>query len=192
MYHRKLLADNAQRNQDFANFVGASMQEMAQRQPHVTYNVFTGGQPPPPPPSPTAIQVQPTQQLEALQRTLEREREQSKLKLHEVTASTQQSVNQQMMEMQGRVMRAEEIARSAAAASTDEIRASRGTRAWNEALAEELRAAKREVQNMQEEKRAFFEQQMANEVEKASRKAATTENTEKKKKEGHLCNRRSL
>ena len=147
------------------------MQQAAQRQPHVTYNVFTGGQPPPPPPSPTATQVQPTQQLEALQRRLEQEREQSQLKLHEVTASTQQTVNQQMMELQGRVMRAEEIARSAAAASTDEIRANRGTRAWNEALAEELRSAKRQVLSMQDEKKAFFEQQMANEIEKGARKS---------------------
>ena len=54
---------------------------------------------------------------------------------------------------------------------------------WNEALVEELRSAKRQVLGLQGERQAFFEQQMANEVEKASRKAASSNQRSKKKKE---------
>ena len=151
------------------------MQQEEQRQPHVTYNVFTGG-PPAPPPAPPAspVAVDPNREVEALERRLQQEKQQSEQKLHEAMAASQQTANQKMLEIRGEVKRAEDLARAAAAASTDEIRQNRGTQAWNKALVAELRqareaaaAAQGQVVSMQNERRAFFEQQMANEVEKA-------------------------
>ena len=157
MYQARLLARVEQRNQDFANFVGSRMQGMEQRQPHVTYNVYTGGgQPPPPPPPPAATAMESNEQLQALERKLQEERQQSQLRLHEATASAQQTVNQKMLEMQGEVKRAQGMARSAAAASTDDIRRNRGTQAWSDTLTEELHNAKKQVTNLQEEKRVLL------------------------------------
>ena len=104
--------------------------------------------------------------------------------MHEATASAKQSVHQEMLALQGDVKRAEEMARAAAAASTDEIRANRGTRAWNEALAQELRESRRQVASLQDEKREFFEQQMRNGMEEVSRKnkASSEPMADKRKK----------
>ena len=110
-YQMKLLAGIDQRNQDFANFVGAKMTEMNQRHPHVTYNVFAqGGQPPPPPP-PSPMQADPNQQQAAFERRLEQERRESQLRLHEAAASAKRTVHQEMLALQGEVKRAEEVAR---------------------------------------------------------------------------------
>ena len=110
MYNMRMAADIEQQKQDFANFVGSRMQEMNSRQPHVTYNVFTGGSPPPPPPPPAAT-VDPMQQLRALEKKFDQEKEQSRLRLDEATASAQQTVNQKMLEQQGEVKRAQDLAR---------------------------------------------------------------------------------
>ena len=74
--------------------------------------------------------------------------------------------------------RAESLARSVSAASTDDIRKGRAAEVFNDdQLAAEPResraataAAKGDLTRMGEEKRAFFEQQMTNETEKARHK----------------------
>ena len=191
MDKQRMLALVDQRHQDFANFVAGQMQQADQRQPHVTYNVYSGGSnPPAPPPAPLALaDTKPSQQIQALERKLEEERQQSQLRLHEATASAKQTVNQQMLEMKGEVLRAQDMARAVAAASTDEIRANRGRQAWGEQFALELRDARSQVASLQANNQAFFEQQVRNEVAKAERINAAARSApppEKRKKAAKL------
>ena len=125
------------------------------------------------------VAVDPIKQVEAMERRLREERLQSEQKLHEATASAKQTVNQKMLEIQGEVKRATDLARAAgaAASSTDDIRRNRGTQQWDEQLGAELRMAKEaaataqsQVATMQSEKKEFFEQSLANELERARRK----------------------
>ena len=88
-----------------------------------------------------------------MERCLEQEKQTSQIRLHEATASARESVHKQMLELQS------EVKRAAAASSSK-----------NQQLALELADAKQQVLNMQNEKKAFFEQQMKNEMEKAARK----------------------
>ena len=167
--HRIRLEANFQAQQaQFAEFMGAAMQREEARKPHVTYHVYSGGSPPPPPP-PSPAAVDPNREVVALERRLEQERQQSQLMLHEATASTKASVNAVVSQMQGEVKKAQDMARAAAAASTDEIRENRGRPEWTDALALELREARGQITTMQDERKAFLEQQVANEVEKAKR-----------------------
>ena len=46
LYQMKLIASQQAQHLQVANFVGASMQRQEQKQPHVTYNVYSGGGPP--------------------------------------------------------------------------------------------------------------------------------------------------
>ena len=104
LYRMQMIASQESQKQKLAEFVGAPMQREEQRQPHVTYNIYSGGGgPPPPPPSPTPIPVDPMKQVEALERRLMEERQQSEQKLHEATAASKQTVNQKMLEIQGDV-----------------------------------------------------------------------------------------
>ena len=157
------------------------MQQNEQKQPHVIYHVYNGGGPPPaPPPAPAAVPVM--NPMEQIERRLREMRERDEQKLHEATAATKQSVNQKMLEIEGEVKRAADLARaaSAAASSTDDIRKNRGTQAFNEQLQAELRSVKETARNenamlrsqlatMEQDKKAFFEQQLENELERARR-----------------------
>ena len=127
---------------------------------------------PAPPPG-----LDPQAQVQMLQKQLEQQRQQSAQQLHEVTSAAKQSVNEQFLQAQAEAAKRAQLEKSAAAAaaSTDDIRRQRGTLAWNQALAAELKAAReetraalREASAMKQEKQAFFEQQMENEVAKAS------------------------
>ena len=131
-----------------------------------------------------ALKPVPQMQIQALERRLEEEGQQSQQRLHEATAANKQSVNQQMAEITGEIQRATDLARAtgAAASSTDDIQKNRGTQQWKEQLVAELRsargaaaAAQSQVTTMRSEKQAFFEQQLENELEWArrARSAAT-------------------
>ena len=61
---------------------------------------------------------------------LRQRREADERKLHEEIAATQQSVSQIVSQKEGEVQRAREMARMAAAATGDEIRANRATQAF--------------------------------------------------------------
>ena len=103
MYNMKMLASIEQRNQEFANLIGSRMQQMEQRQPHIIYKTITEGKPPqvvPPTPIPSS---NPREELLALERRLEQEKRSSKVRLHEATASARESVNRQVLELQGEV-----------------------------------------------------------------------------------------
>ena len=159
------------------------MQQAQQAQPHVTYSVYNNTYKPPPPPPASPIAVDPNLEIQALQKKMREEQEVSHQKLHEATAAAQQSVNAKMNEMVSEVKRNENLARAvAASASTDDIRKGRAAQVFNNQLAAELRqareatsAAKGDVSRMEAEKRAFFEQQMLNEIEKARRKKMDNE-----------------
>ena len=95
LYQVELIASQQAQQQRVADFVGRGMQQEQQRQPHVTYNVFTGG-PPSPPPAPPAslVAVDPNREVEALERRLQQEKQQSEQKLHEAMAASKQTANQ--------------------------------------------------------------------------------------------------
>ena len=103
LYQLKMLADQQSQKLRVAEFVGAQMEQERQRQPHVTYHVFTSGPPPPPTPPAAPVAVDPQRQIQALERRLDEEREQSKHRLHEATAAAKQTVNQKMVGMLGEV-----------------------------------------------------------------------------------------
>ena len=123
LYQLRMIASVQAQQQQVADFVGAAMRREQERQPHATYHAFARGGPPAPPAPPAApVAVDPNRQIAALERRLEEEKQQSRQKLHEVTAASQQTVNQKMAEMQGEVKKAEEMARAAAAASSTDQR----------------------------------------------------------------------
>ena len=106
-------------------------------------------------------------------------READERKLHEGIAATQQSVSQIVSQKEGEVQRAREMARMAAAATGDEIRANRATQAFMQTLQSELRSAtnanmmqQREIEAMKKSNSEFDRQQMENEIEKARREKA--------------------
>ena len=95
-FYKLQLEQNQQtQNERIAQFVGAAMQRNKEREPHVTYNVYTGGPPPPAPPAAAPPTITPLEQMESRSREM---REQDQQKLHEATAAAKQSVNQKMLE----------------------------------------------------------------------------------------------
>ena len=83
LYQLWILANQQSQQPRVAEFVGATMGQQEQRQPHATYNVFTGnGRSPPAPPAPAVapVAVNPTRQIQALERRLQEERQQSQQK----------------------------------------------------------------------------------------------------------------
>ena len=93
---------------------------------------------------PATPQTDPQAEILLMQKQFEQEREQAKQNLHEVTSAAKQTVNDHFLQMASETAKKEELARSAAAAaaSTDEIRKQRGTLAWSQALAAELKVAR--------------------------------------------------
>ena len=183
MNHARLLAAQQAQQVQFADFVTSSLRRDEQRQPHVIYNTITGSvAPPPPPPPPTAVTVNPMMDLEAMARRVREEKERSEEKLHEVTASARQSVNQHVIQLQGEFKRAVEQARLEEQArargrpgsSTDPVQPDPSAQL---ALLSQLRevkeaaaSAQSRVTAMQGEWQDLFDQQMANEVERVRRK----------------------
>ena len=104
----------------------------------------------------------PQAEMQMLQQQLEQQRQQDAQQLHEVTSAAKQSVNEQFLNMQAEAAKRAELGKStaAAAASTDDIRRQRGTLAWNQALAAELKATREEASALKNEKQAVFQQQM--------------------------------
>ena len=111
-------------NQQAAQNAGATMQQEKERQPHVIYHAYTGGQPPPAPPPPPAPQptpvplVNPADQMERYLREMLLQGERQRL--HEVTAAVQKSVRQKISEMEGELKQAQEMARSSSAAAASQ------------------------------------------------------------------------